>query len=58
MRNKLSLTLVVLLAAASPALAQFEGVVEMKMAMTDKDGANHANGTMRSPSQKPAPAAR
>ena len=26
MRNKLSLTLVVLLAAASPALAQFEGV--------------------------------
>ncbi len=46
MCRKLSLSLFTLLLAATPALAQFEGVLEMKMTMTDKEGNPQGGGTM------------
>jgi hypothetical protein len=46
MSKKLNLTLVTLLAAACSAFAQFEGQLEMKMTLTDKDGGSLGGGTM------------
>lgn len=47
MRNKFSLCILVLLAVASTAVAQFEGVLEMKMTITDNGGAHQGDGTMK-----------
>lgn len=46
MRTKFQLYLASLLLAALPALAQFEGVLEMKLTTTDKEGNNLGGGTM------------
>jgi hypothetical protein len=46
MRKNISPTLFALLLAASPAYAQFEGVLEMKMTMAGKDGEAGGGGTM------------
>jgi hypothetical protein len=46
MRKRISPTLFALLLAAGPALAQFEGVLEMKMTTAGKDGEVGGGGTM------------
>ena len=46
MCRKLNLSLFTLLLATAPALAQFEGVLEMKMTITDKEGNTQGGGTM------------
>jgi Domain of unknown function (DUF4412) len=46
MRNRLSPVLCALLLSAAPALAQFEGVLEMKMTMGPKDAEGGGGGTM------------
>jgi hypothetical protein len=46
MRKTITPTLFALLLAAGPALAQFEGVLEMKMTMTTRDGESSGGGTM------------
>jgi hypothetical protein len=47
MQNRLNLLLSTLLLSGSMALAQFEGTLDMKMTMTDKDGGNHGGGAMK-----------
>jgi hypothetical protein len=47
MPNKFSLSALVLLVTVATAAAQFEGVVEMKMTMTDQGGAHQGDGTMK-----------
>jgi hypothetical protein len=45
-RKKLNVSLFTLLVAATPSLAQFEGTVEMKVSMADKDGNATGSGTI------------
>jgi len=52
MKN-LTRSALVLLLTALPALAQFEGVLEMKMTMADKDGAGAGGGNMKVSLGKP-----
>ena len=47
MHRRLSVGLLILLLAAAPAMAQFEGVLEMKLSSVDKDGASLGGGTMK-----------
>ena len=46
MRKRISPALFALLVSAAPALAQFEGVLEMKMTMAAKDAEGGSGGTM------------
>ena|SRR5271168_3710406 len=46
MKN-LSRSFLVLLLAALPAFAEFEGVMDMKITMTDKDGGNTGGGDVK-----------
>ena len=46
MRKRISPALFALLLSAAPALAQFEGVLEMKMTMASKDAEGGGGGTM------------
>src|SRR5215469_2457088 len=47
MQNKLNLLFSTLLLSGSMAFAQFEGTLDMKVTMTDKDGADHGGGAMK-----------
>ena len=47
MHNKISLSVLVSLVTISTAVAQFEGVLEMKMTITDNGGAHQGDGTMK-----------
>jgi hypothetical protein len=53
MRKRLTPTLFALLLAASPALAEFEGVLEMKMTTSTKDGEGGGGGTLNIAVSKP-----
>src|SRR5215468_5394593 len=47
MQNKLNLLVSTLLLSGSVAFAQFEGTLDMKITMTEKDGSDHGGGAMK-----------
>jgi hypothetical protein len=47
MQNKLNLLLSTLLLSSSVAFAEFEGTLDMKITMTEKDGSDHGSGAMK-----------